>query len=128
MFMPSRFRRMKNFKELKIWQKGFQIAVDCFSITGTFPKEEKFGLASQLNRACVSIPSNIAEGGSRRTNKDYNHFIQLSLGSCFEAETQFLIANSLGFGKEELIKEILIKIDEEERMLTAFSKILLASS
>jgi len=118
---------MKNFKELKIWQKGFQIAIDCFKITATFPKHEKFGLVSHLNRACISIPSNIAEGSSRKSNLDYNRFIQISLGSCFEAETQLLIASALRFGDERLIKEILSVITEEEKMLTAFSKTLLAN-
>jgi four helix bundle protein len=60
---------MRNFKELKIWQKVFQIAVNCFKVTGTFPKEEKFGIVSQINRSGVSIPSNIAEGSSRSSEK-----------------------------------------------------------
>jgi four helix bundle protein len=112
---------MKNFKELKIWQKGIQIAVNCVEITNSFPRYEKFGLASQLNRACVSIPSNIAEGSSRNSSKDYNRFIEISLGSCFEEETQFLIACQLGFGNIQLIENILLKLDEEEKMLMAFS-------
>ncbi|MEP7165278.1 MAG: four helix bundle protein [Ferruginibacter sp.] len=118
---------MKNFKELKIWQKAFQITINCFKITETFPKQEKFGLVSQLNRACVSIPSNIAEGGSRNSTKEYNRFIEISLGSCFEAETQFLIAQELGFADAGSIKEILVLITEEEKMLTAFRRTLLAN-
>jgi four helix bundle protein len=58
---------MRNFKELKIWQKGFQIAINCFKITSSFPAQEKYGLSSQINRAGVSIPSNVAEGSSRNT-------------------------------------------------------------
>ena len=112
---------MKNFKELKIWQKGFQIAIKCIRITNTFPIEEKFGLVSQLNRACVSIPSNIAEGSSRTSDKDYNRFIEISLGSCFEAETQFLIVQQLAFGQPESIEQILKEIIEEQKMLAAFS-------
>ncbi|MEO8772511.1 MAG: four helix bundle protein [Ferruginibacter sp.] len=119
---------MKNFKELKIWQKGIQIAINCIKITKTFPKEEKFGLVSQLNRACVSIPSNIAEGSSRSSNKDYNRFIEISLGSCFEAETQFQIAKQLGFGEEKLVEEILNQIIEEQKMLSALSNKLKACS
>ena len=118
---------MRNFKELKIWQKGFQIAINCFKITEMFPKQEKFGLVSQLNRACVSIPSNIAEGSSRNSTKEYNRYIEISLGSCFEAETQFLIAQDLGFGDAESVKEILAQITEEEKMLTAFCKTLRAN-
>ena len=119
---------MRNFKELKIWQKGFQIAINCFKITSTFPVQEKFGLTSQINRAGVSIPSNIAEGSSRNSDKDYNRFIEISLGSCFEAETQLLICKELGFGESELTENTLSLLAEEEKMLTAFSKSLLAKS
>ncbi len=119
---------MKNFKELLIWQKGIQIAINCIKLTNTFPKHEKFGLVSQLNRACVSIPSNIAEGSSRTSSKDYNRFIEISLGSCFEAETQFLIARQLDFSTPVLIEEILLQIREEEKMLASFSNRLKANS
>jgi four helix bundle protein len=119
---------MKNFKELKIWQKGLQIAINRIKLTNTFPKQEKFALVSQLNRTCISIPSNIAEGSSRNSSKDYNRFIEISLGSCFEAETQLLIAQELKFGNAESIREIQLQIIEEEKMLTAFSRILLANS
>ncbi|MFT3910672.1 MAG: four helix bundle protein [Ferruginibacter sp.] len=112
---------MRNFKQLKIWQKGIQIAIDCIRITNTFPKQEKFGIISQLNRACISIASNIAEGSSRSSNKDYNRFIEISLGSCFEAETQFLIASQLGFGNAESIEAIILQIIEEQKMFTIFS-------
>lgn len=116
---------MRNFKELKIWQKGFQLAINCFKITSTFPAQEKFGLVSQLNRAGVSIPSNIAEGSSRNSDKDYNRFIEISLGSCFEAETQLLIAQELGFGETQLTEDTLAILAEEEKMLTAFSRSLM---
>ena len=119
---------MKNFKELKVWQKGFQIALNCFKITATFPAQEKFGLSSQISRAGVSIPSNIAEGSSRNSSKDYNRFIEISLGSCFEAETQLLIARELKFGDIQIINDTLDFLSEEEKMLTAFSKSLLANS
>ena len=117
---------MRNFKELKVWQKGFEIAINCFKITSVFPTQEKFGLTSQINRAAVSIPSNIAEGSSRNSDKDYNRFIEISLGSCFEAETQLLISKSLGLGEPELIEKTLILLADEEKMLTAFSSTLLS--
>ena len=112
---------MRNFKELKIWQKGFQIAVNSFKITHTFPTQEKFGLALQINKAGVSIPSNIAEGSSRSSDKDHNRFIEISLGSSFELETQLLIAKEVKFGDEHLINSTLELLAEEEKMLTAFS-------
>ncbi|HUC79980.1 MAG TPA: four helix bundle protein [Flavisolibacter sp.] len=111
---------MKNFKQLKVWQKGFDIAVDTFSFASTLPKEEKFGLSSQITRAAVSIPSNIAEGSSRTSDKDYCRFLEISLGSCFELETQLLIAQKVNMGNAELQKQLLQALDEEEKMLIAF--------
>ena len=118
---------MKNFKELKVWQKGFQIAVNTYKITQTFPANERFGLVSQINRAGVSIPSNIAEGSSRSSGKEYNYYVQISLGSCFELETQLLIAKELNFGHQGILTEVLAQIIEEEKMLTAFGNALLKS-
>jgi four helix bundle protein len=115
---------MRNFKELKIWQKGFNIAVNSFKPVSTFPKEEKFGISSQITRAAVSIPSNIAEGSSRSSEKDYNRFIEISLGSSFEAETQILIAEAVNYGDSELRKTILRDLDEEQKMLISFMKVL----
>ena len=119
---------MRNFKELKIWQKGFQVAINCFKLTSEFPAQEKFGLTSQVSRAGVSIPSNIAEGSSRNSDKDYKRFIEISLGSCFEAETQLLIAKELGFGEKQLTDDTLTLLAEEEKILSAFIRILGAVS
>jgi four helix bundle protein len=112
---------MRNFKELKVWQKGFQIAINSFKITESFPQKEKYVLTSQINRSAVSIPSNIAEGSSRSSDKDYNRFIEISLGSSFELETQLLIANEINYGNSILINSTLALLTEEEKMLTAFS-------
>ena len=111
---------MKNLKELKIWSKGFDIAVKTFKLVETFPKEQKFGISSQMTRSAVSIPSNIAEGSSRFSEKDYCRFIEISLGSTFELETQLLIAKAANFGNYELRDEILKDLDEEEKMLIGF--------
>lgn len=113
---------MKNFKELKIWQKGIDIAIKSYKLVNTFPKEEKYGLCSQITRASVSIPSNIAEGSSRSSEKDYNRFIEYSLGSSFETETQLLIAEAVNYGDSELRKTLLNDIDEEQKMLIGFMK------
>jgi four helix bundle protein len=115
---------MRNFKDLKVWQKGFQIVLNSFKITSSFPPQEKYGLASQINRAAVSIPSNIAEGSSRTSVKDYNRFIEIALGSSFELETQLLVARSLNYGDQLLITTTLELLTEEEKMLTAFSNTL----
>ncbi len=115
---------MPNFKALKIWQKGFEIAISSFEQTSRFPLQEKFGLVSQINRCAISIPPNIAEGSSRASNKDYRRFIEISLGSCFELETQLLIGRQLNYGDGKSITDLLNLLTEEEKMLTAFSKIL----
>lgn len=112
---------MRNFKELKIWQKGFEIAVDTYKVVDSFPKSEKYSLVQQATRAATSIPSNIAEGSSRKSERDYYRFIEISLGSSFELETQLFIANAVKFGDENLINIALNKIDEEQKMLIAFA-------
>ena len=111
---------MRNFKELKIWQKGFQIAINSFRITESFPSQEKYGLASQINKAGVSIPSNIAEGSSRNSDRDYGRFAEISLGSAFERETQLLIAKEIRYGNPAIVDSTLEMLAEEEKMLTAF--------
>jgi four helix bundle protein len=111
---------MRNFKELKIWQRGFDIAVKSFRLTGDFPPNQKFGISSQITKSAVSIPSNIAEGSSRLSEKDYCRFIEISLGSSFELETQLLIAKAVNFGSVELAAEILKDVDEEQKMLISF--------
>jgi four helix bundle protein len=111
---------MKNFKQLLVWQKGFDIALGCYQLTDTFPANEKFGLVSQINRAGVSIPSNIAEGSSRSSSKDYARFLEISLGSSYELETQLLLAQKLELGSAGILQHQLSMLDEEQRMLNAF--------
>ena len=111
---------MKNFKELRIWQKGMDIAVDCFNVTELFPKEEKFGLSLQIRKCGISIPSNIAEGSSRKSEKDYSRFIEISLGSAYELETQLLIAQRVNFGNPEQLAKVLADVNDEQKMLMGF--------
>jgi four helix bundle protein len=111
---------MKNFKKLKVWQQGFQIAINTYKLTKDFPSDEKYGLTSQVNRASISISSNIAEGSSRRSEKDYHRFLEIALGSCFELESQLLIASKLKFDVKGKIDDLLQQIDEEQKMLMAF--------
>ena len=113
---------MRNFKQLKIWQKGFDLAVQSYKLTSLFPKEEKFGLALQITRCAVSIPSNIAEGSSRSSEKDYNRFLEISLGSSFELETQLLISQATGFSDAQICNQMLADLDEEQKMLMAFMR------
>lgn len=111
---------MYNFKQLKVWQKGLAIAVQAFKLTETFPKELRFGLTQQITRASVSIPSNIAEGSSRSSVKDYGRFLEISLGSSYELETQLLIAEAVNYGDQSIRTQMLQDINEEQKMLLAF--------
>jgi four helix bundle protein len=88
------------FRNLIAWQKGKKFVKDVYMLTQKFPKEEMFGLTSQLRRAAVSIPSNIAEGKGRATSKDFCHFLVQARGSVFEAETQLELSRDLGFISE----------------------------
>ena len=111
---------MRNFKQLLIWQKGFEIAVQSFKLVESFPKEERFSLSNQITRASVSIPSNIAEGSSRTSEKDYNRFLEHSPGSSFELETQLLIADAVKYGDNTIRSKMLQSVSEEQKMLVSF--------
>ena len=111
---------MRNFKELKIWQKGIEIATETYKIISHFPASEKYGLSSQMTRCAVSIASNIAEGSSRKSEKDYHRFIEIALGSCFELETQLTIAKAVNFITDEQYLSLSGKIIEEQKMISSF--------
>jgi four helix bundle protein len=114
---------ISSYKDLLIWKKGIVIVVKVYQLTKAFPSEELYALTSQIKRASVSIPSNIAEGYGRNTDKSFSHFIDISRGSLCELETQLIIAKELGFVVDfELYNEILELIIEESKMINAFSK------
>ena len=89
-----------SYKNLQVWQKSIELVVATYELTDLFPKEEVYGLTSQMRRSAVSIPSNIAEGSRRGTKKDYRHFLLIAYGSGAELETQIEIAKRLPFGKK----------------------------
>ncbi len=115
---------MHQFKELLIWQKSRNFCSEIYSVTSTFPNEEKFGITNQLRRASVSIPSNIAEGSSRNSNKDFSRFLEIAIGSAYEIETQLLIASDLGFIKTEKLVLIINQLDEIIKMISKFKSTL----
>jgi four helix bundle protein len=112
-------RKRHNYKNLKIWELGIEIVDDVFSLIKDFPSDEKFGLSSQISRSSVSIPSNIAEGSSR-SGKSFSHFIDISLGSSFELETQLIIAFKRNYIKNEQLTKIQEKIEEFQKMTMGF--------
>lgn len=88
---------MKTHKDLDVWKRAIALVVNVYQITSSFPKEEIYGLTSQLRRCSVSIPSNIAEGAGRTSIKEFSHFLSISLGSLAELETQMIISNRLDY-------------------------------
>ena len=112
---------MKDFKKLKIWQQGMEITDLIYDMSVSMPNTEKFGLTSQMTRAAVSIPSNIAEGSSRRSEKDYFRFCEIALGSAYELETQLLVVLKRGWIEEAKVNLIINLITEEQRMLFGFT-------
>lgn len=107
---------MHRFKELEIWKKGVALTTDIYKATATFPKEEMYGLTSQIRRAAVSIPSNIAEGAGRNSDAEFVRFLSISNGSCCELETQLLIAVNLGFLNENEAQEFYSELASIQRM------------
>jgi four helix bundle protein len=108
-----------NYKNLKIWQLGIEIANDVSDILFEFPKHERYDLSSQLSRCSVSIPSNIAEGSSR-TDKSFSHFIDISLGSSFELITQLIVAKHRKYINDLTFNQLEIKIEEFQRSIMGF--------
>ena len=110
------------FQDLLAYKKSFSIAMKIFEITKTFPKEETFGLTSQIRRSSVSIPSNIAEGSGRESTKDFLRYLYISLGSIFEMQTQLEIAKNIIYINEEEFNHLYEDSREIERMLVSLIK------
>ena len=117
---------VNSYKDLLVWQQAIDLTVNIYALTSTFPKSELFGLASQIQRAAVSVPSNIAEGHARDSTKEFLRFISIPLGSLAEVETQLMIANKLQFLNNEMMGELLGKTGEIGRMLRGIQKSLKA--
>ncbi len=107
----------KSYRDLIAWQKGISLVAEVYRVTQVFPKEEQYGLTSQLRRAAVSIPSNIAEGQGRKSNGEFRHFLHNTTGSLMELETQITIAGVLGFMGQPQTEAMLAKASELGRIL-----------
>lgn len=108
---------MSSYKELLVWQKSIQLVTDIYKLTKTFPNEENYGLVSQIQRAAVSIPSNIAEGNDRNSKKEFVHFLYIARGSLAELETQIIIAERLEYINQNQSTEILNNCHEIGKMI-----------
>lgn len=115
---------MHNLKELKIWHKAIGLTVGVYKATENFPKEEKYGLTSQIRRAAVSIPSNISEGAGRNSDGECIHFLGIANGSSYELQTQLVIANKLSLLDEHTVESLLSEIDILQKMIYRFQETL----
>ena len=112
---------MHNFRQLNVWHRALSVAEEVYGATRSFPVTERFGLTSQMRRSAISIASNIAEGSSRSTNKDFQRFLAIAHGSASELETQVVLANRLGMMAEASANDLSSQIDEVRAMLAGFS-------
>ena len=107
---------MHNYKKLNVWVSSISLVKNIYNLTRKFPKEEMFVLTQQLRRAAISIPSNIAEGAGRNSNAQFKNFLQISIGSCYEAETQLIISKELEYISEEELETISKELDSIMKM------------
>jgi len=108
------------FQDLQVWQRAVELSVAIYKLTDTFPKQEQYGLTSQLQRAAVSVASNIAEGRGRHTQGEFHHFLGMAQGSNYEVQTQIVIARKLGIGGLERLNAAENLSQEVGRMLSSF--------
>ncbi|MGE5943099.1 MAG: four helix bundle protein [Flavobacteriales bacterium] len=110
---------MRDFSKLDIWKHGIELVKEIYLLSEKLPSEEKFGLKSQITRAAVSIPSNIAEGCSRNSEVEFKRFLEIAMGSLFELETQLIITQELGFIKPEVLESVFGNIEKEAKMINS---------
>jgi four helix bundle protein len=115
---------MHNLKELKIWNKAIDLAVDVYKATESFPKQEVYGLTSQIRRSAISIPSNISEGAGRNGNGEFVHFLGIANGSSYELQTQLIISQKLGLVNDKTADSLLGTITELQKMNYTFQNTL----
>ncbi|MFI5110938.1 MAG: four helix bundle protein [Terriglobales bacterium] len=110
---------MKDFRNLTVWDKGHQLTLEAYKATAKFPREEQYGLSSQIRRCCASIPANIAEGCGRRGNAEFHRFLQIASGSASELDYHFLLSHDLGLLSDSDYRKLSQSLLELRRMLTS---------
>ena len=113
---------MRPHEKLEVWNRAVEFVVTIYKVTTELPKEEKFGLISQVRRAAVSIPANIAEGAARQSTKEFSHFLAIAQGSASELETELLIAERLGYLDSGIYKEMYNELNTIARMIVGLSQ------
>ncbi len=110
---------VRSHRDLTVWKRSIQLVKEIYRVSRAFPETERYGLTSQLTRAAISVPANIAEGNARGTRRDYAQFVSIARGSLAEVETYLIIAVELGYVSSDEVKELNNELDEIGRMLTA---------
>jgi four helix bundle protein len=110
---------MIDYRKYNVWQRGHQLVLDVYKLTATFPKSEQFNLVSQINRACLSIPTNIAEGCGRQTQKELIRYLYISSGSAHELEYLLFVSTELNFVEKEKSEKLLTELTEIKKMLAS---------
>ena len=113
---------MKDFRQLKVWEMSHQLALAIYKVTKEFPKEELYGLTSQIRRSSMSIPTNIAEGCGRNTDADFARFLQMAMGSASETEYQLILARDLEFLPKDSYEKLHNEVEEVKRILASLLK------
>jgi four helix bundle protein len=116
-----------SYRDLKVWQQAMALTKAVYEVTARFPKQEIYGLSSQVQRAAVSIPSNIAEGHARESPRDFARYISIAMGSAAELETQLMLAQELGYATQEDVSKLLESSAEVGRMLRGLQRSLLTT-
>ena len=119
---------MKGFRDLKVWTKAHELTLQAYKATAGFPKEEMYGLTSQIRRAAASIPANIAEGCGRNGDAELGRFLQIAMGSASELEYHLLLARDLSYLSEQVYGLLNLEVTEVKRMLASFIQKLNAES
>jgi four helix bundle protein len=117
----AELRKSRSYRDLEVWKLSIDLVKERYSITNGFPPTEIYGLTNQIRRAAVSIPSNIAEGQGRNSQKEFKQFLAISLGSISELETQLIISNTIGYLEEEELNDFLEKLDRIRKMIKSLS-------
>lgn len=110
---------VRDFTDLRVWRSAMDLAEEVYRLTWTFPRQEHYGLANQLQRAAVSVPSNIAEGHGRSQSGEYMRFLSIARGSLAEMKTQLMLATRLGYVQEDNCSVLIVRIDDLRRQIGA---------
>ena len=120
--MERKKNKIRTHRDLEVWKKSIDLVTLIYKHTADNPKEEMYGLTSQIRRCAVSIPSNIAEGSARTTKKDFSHFLAIALGSAAELETQLIISRNLGFLQDAVLDDLVLELTSIRRMTLGLRK------